>query len=428
LADYPFHYSNDELCVQSLPVRELAEQYGTPLFIYSEDRLNDNIRSLTSAAEKASKYWSVSYAVKANSNPELLRIIASHGLGASVVSGGELIAALRAGFPAKKITFDGPGKTTEEIALAINSGIKAIVVESEQELAVIADEASLLGTVAPVVLRVNPHVDAKTHPYISTGLLENKFGIDINEGIRIILGNDFESVKIVGLHAHIGSQITELDPFLEAAESLASLVKELREEHDITFDFIGLGGGQGVRYHNVITDSRLPDDDNTSEDNIPSHDEYFSRIAHIFNGLAVDLVCEPGRAIIADTCVLAANVLYTKSNSRRTFAIVDAAMNDLIRPSLYKAFHQIVPTTIDGERAIVTTSVVGPICETGDFFALDRELQELDRGDHIVIACAGAYGFALSSNYNLRPRAAEILVSGNSHRIIRERQTVQDII
>ncbi|HYM20653.1 MAG TPA: diaminopimelate decarboxylase, partial [Candidatus Kapabacteria bacterium] len=402
---YQFFYSGDDLFIESFTVQELASAYGTPIFIYSEARLRENIHSLKNAAARTGKRWNVSYAVKANSNQELLRIIASEGLGASVVSGGELIAALRAGFPANKITFDGPGKTTDEIILAIKSNIKAIVVESEQELNAIGREAKKLSITVNVVLRVNPHVDAKTHPYISTGLLENKFGIDVNEAAKIVAHSRLPSVKIVGLHAHIGSQITELSPFSEAAESLAEVTKQLRDQHGAIFEFIGLGGGQGVRYHNVITDPRLPNDTDESEKNIPLPDEYFNALTKIFDGIDIELIVEPGRAIIADTCILVTNVLYTKSNSHRRFAIVDAGMNDLIRPSLYKAYHQIVPVRI-GARIIQTMSIVGPICETGDFFAQDREFQSVERGENLAIMCAGAYGFALSSNYNLRPRAA----------------------
>ncbi|MBS1903147.1 MAG: diaminopimelate decarboxylase [Bacteroidetes bacterium] len=423
-----FYYRNDELYCEKVRIAEVAEEFGTPVFVYSASRLKENILGLLSAADAASGRWRVSYALKANSNPEILKVIASFGLGASVVSGGELLIALRSGFPADSITFDGPGKTEQEIRLALDNNIKAIVVESEQELETIADIAAEREKLARVYIRVNPHVDAKTHPYISTGLLENKFGIALEEAEPLIAGCNYPWVKLVGLHSHIGSQITESEPFAEAASSIADFVRLLQSKYGIVISEVDLGGGIGIPYHGVVRDARLPVDTASGNSDVPEFATYFEKASAPFAGLQVELTTEPGRAIIADTCALVSTVLYTKKNSARTFAIVDAAMNDLLRPSLYGSYHQIVPATIDPTRQHTVTSVVGPICETGDFLALDRELLSLRPKDTIAVLCAGAYGYALSSNYNLRPRAAEVIVFGSESEIIRDRETIEDIL
>ncbi len=428
MTPYPFSYSaQGELFCESIAVSSLAQEYGSPLFVYSKARLEHNISTIKEAATRSSRAWDLSYAVKANSNPVILQMIASAGFGASVVSGGELLAALKAGFPAEQISFDGPGKTRVEIELAIIKNIKAIVVESQQELELIASIASTLGTKAKVMIRVNPHVDAKTHPYISTGLLENKFGIDINDVPKMLAGFHSDMVSVIGLHMHIGSQLLDIAPYVEAARSIRAVTDLLRTQQGLTLSYLNLGGGQGIQYHNVISDQRLKEHSNQTSDSI-SFDEFFTKTSELFEGLGVKLCIEPGRAIVGDSCVLLSEVLYTKANPKRTFAIVDAAMNDLIRPSLYKAYHQIVPANISEQRDWITTSIVGPICETGDFFALDRTFYSVRSGEYIAICCAGAYGFVLSSNYNLRPRAAEVLVDGDSVSVIRRRQTIEEII
>ena len=430
---FPFFYkasntSTEVLFCEGLDISEIARQFGTPVFVYSKQRLLDNINAFKNAAENTRHPWKISYALKANSNIELLRIISAQNVGVSVVSGGELQAALKAGFPPEQITFDGPGKTDSEIDLALRTKIKAIVVESLQELEVIRQQAIALDIMAPVYIRINPHVDAKTHPYISTGLLENKFGIDIDQVFDLIKTYQSPSLDIIGLHSHIGSQITELEPFIEAAESIKHLIIKLQQEATVNIKYIDLGGGRGIQYHNIITHPSLPFEKNTKDVGIPTHEKFLNSIATVFNGMDIELTVEPGRAIIGDACILVSKVLYTKSNTKRTFVIVDAAMNDLIRPSLYGAYHQIVPLTITENQETQLASVVGPICETGDFLALDRDLPRMKRSNMLAIMCTGAYGFSLSSNYNLRPKAAEVLVDGSSVKIIRQRQTIEDIL
>lgn len=433
MQQFPFFYqalntSTDVLFCEDLDISEIANQFGTPLFIYSKQRLLNNINAFKNAAHNTGHPWKISYALKANSNIELLRIISAQNVGASVVSGGELQAALKTGFPAEQITFDGPGKTDSEIDLALRAKIKAIVVESSQELEVVRQQAISLGIVARVYIRINPHVDAKTHPYISTGLLENKFGIDIDQVFDLVKAYQSMSLDVIGLHTHIGSQITELAPFVEAAESIKHLIIKLQQEAFVNIKYLDLGGGRGIQYHNIITHPNIRFENDKEDANMPSHEEFLNSITNVFNGMDIELTVEPGRAIIADTCILVSKVLYTKSNTKRTFVIVDAAMNDLIRPSLYGAYHQIVPLTITANQEIQLASVVGPICETGDFLALDRDLPTMNRDDMLAVMCAGAYGFSLSSNYNLRPKAAEVLVDGSSVKNIRQRQIIEDIL
>ncbi|HET9137489.1 MAG TPA: diaminopimelate decarboxylase [Candidatus Kapabacteria bacterium] len=426
--EFPFYYEDGELYGESLAISTLAEEFGTPLFVYSKRHISDTIATIKTTAKESNGNWNISYAVKANSNSEILKLIASEGLGASVVSGGELVAALKAGFPASKITFDGPGKTKEEILLALRSKIKAIVVESEQELELISREAAQLGVVAQVLIRVNPHIDAKTHPYISTGLLENKFGIDIVEAEALIDRFSSNSVSIIGLHTHIGSQISELLPFEETAASLADVIKRNHSSGKKTLTHINVGGGRAIAYHDRVKHPKLASDPDPKEDLIPSYTEYFNKLTAIFQNTGVELTVEPGRSIIGESCLLLSKVLYTKANSKRSFVIGDAAMNDLLRPSLYRAYHQIVPVSINVARALQTTSVVGPICETGDFLAHDRMLPAFEPNEYFAVLCAGAYGYALSSNYNLRPRAAEVLIDGDFATVIRKRETIEEIL
>ncbi len=433
MSHFPFFYqrsntSGEVLFCEDLDISEIADQFGTPLFVYSKQRLLNNINAFKKAAVDTGHPWKISYALKANSNIELLKIISAQNVGASVVSSGELQAALKAGFPPEQITFDGPGKTDSEIDLALRTKIKAIVVESAQELEVVRQHAIALDVVAPIYIRINPHVDAKTHPYISTGLLENKFGIDIDQVFELIKTNQTPGLDIIGLHTHIGSQITDFTPFVDAAKSIKDLITKLQEETSVNLKYLDLGGGRGIQYHNIITHPNIPFESDAKDSSIPTHQEFFDSITKVFEGMDIELTIEPGRAIIADTCILVSKVLYTKSNTMRTFLIVDTAMNDLIRPSLYGAYHQIVPLSISDNLEIQLASVVGPICETGDFMALDRDLPTMNRSDMLAIMCAGAYGFSLSSNYNLRPKAAEVLVDGSSVRIIRKRQTIEDIL
>ncbi len=419
---------HSKLYCEDVSLAKLASEFGTPLYVYSQAQLLDNFRSFNQSISKSSKKNYVSYAVKANSNPELLKLLASEGAGASVVSGAELLIALRCGIDPKKITFDGPGKTDEEITFALNSNIFAIDVESLQELHVVNDIAGKLSIKGPICIRVNPHVDAKTHPYISTGLSENKFGIaidDSSEAYRI--ANSLPNIEIIGIHCHIGSQITDLSVFKEAAESIVKFVIMLKEEEHISLKHINFGGGQAVEYHNAIRHPLLPE---SSEANskILSFEDITKAVMPILMESGCTINVEPGRSIVANSGVLISKVLYTKSNGKKNFVIIDAGMNDLIRPSLYHAYHQIVPLSLQINSSQNIVDVVGPICETGDFLAQDREMPVVDRGDHLSIMCTGAYGYVLASNYNLRAKAAEILVDGNSYKIIREREQIEDII
>jgi diaminopimelate decarboxylase len=416
-----------QLYCENIPVSELASQFGTPLYVYSQKQLLANFKAFDKAIKKTSSRNSVSYAIKANSNLEILRLLSAAGAGASVVSGGELIAALKAGFDPNGITFDGPGKTDDEILLALRSNIFAIDIESIQELSVVNALAQSVGKKARICIRVNPHVDAKTHPYISTGLAHNKFGIPFENAFSAYRkAKEYPNIEIIGLHSHIGSQITELSPFIEAAESIVEFVQALKVNEGIALEHINFGGGQAVEYHNVI--SAPSSVENGIRSHIPTFEEFVNAVIPILTQTGCSINIEPGRAIIANACALITKVLYTKSNGDKHFVIVDAAMSDLMRPSLYQAYHEIVPLVFDENTQSKKVDVVGPICETGDFLAQDRSLPDIDRGGMLAVLCAGAYGYVLASNYNLRPRAAEVLIDGSSSKIIREREQVEDII
>ena len=424
---YKDHSAHFELYCEDVPLAKLASEFGTPLYVYSQAQLLFNFRSFNQSIAISSKDNYVSYAVKANSNPEILKLLASEGAGASVVSGAELLVALRSGIDPKKITFDGPGKSDEEITFALQSNIFAIDVESLQELQVVNDIAGELNIKAPICIRVNPHVDAKTHPYISTGLSENKFGIAIDDSIEAYrIANALPNIEIVGIHCHIGSQITDLSVFIEAAESIELFVRKLKINEGITLRHINFGGGQAVEYQNAIRHHLLPESIKGKAE-ILSFEDITKAVMPILMKTGCTINVEPGRSIVANSGVLISRVLYTKSNGKKNFVIIDAGMNDLIRPSLYHAFHQIVPLSLQTNSPQNIVDIVGPICETGDFLAQDRIMQAVNRGDLLSIMCTGAYGYVLASNYNLRAKAAEVLVNGSSYRIIRERERIEDI-
>jgi len=422
---YSFVYTNDRLYCEDVPLDTLAEEFGTPLYVYSASEIRSNIRQFREALKAENSRHSLSYALKANSNFEILRLIRNEDVGADVVSGGELAAALDAGFPADRVTFAGAGKRDDEILQGINQNILAFDVESDEELSVINELAGKAGRAARISIRVNPDVDAHSHPYISTGMSHNKFGIPIADAMRVyIRAAQLPNIEITGVHSHIGSQITSAAPFSEAAASIADLVKRLHSE-GITLAHVNFGGGYGVQYHNVVRHPLLHDASEASENSfLPS--ELLQHIFPIFRETGCPLIIEPGRSIIANAGVLLTRVLYRKQNSAKHFTIVDAAMNDLIRPCLYHAYHQIVPLNLR-ETETITTDVVGPICETADFLARDRAMPMTQRSDLLAVMSAGAYGYALSSNYNMRPRAAEILVEGKTFRCIREREKVADL-
>lgn len=418
-----FRYQEHELFCEDVALTELAEEFGTPLYVYSRSQILRNYRAVD--APLADIDHLVCYALKANSNHSLLKLLAAEGAGADVVSGGELHLALDAGFAPEKITFAGVGKRDDEIEFAINTGVASISAESSQELQVISLLALRLGKTARVSVRVNPDIDAQSHPYITTGLRQNKFGIPSEQVLEVFkYAATLPQVEIKGVHAHIGSQITKVEPFAEAAKSLVETVKLLRDA-GFAISHIDLGGGFGIQYVNVVAREGLPLETELAAP--PPLHHFVEAVLPALRESQCTVWLEPGRSIAANAGVLLTKVLYVKENGTKKFVVVDAGMNDLLRPSLYGAYHQIVPlnlTTYEHEKV----DVVGPICETGDFLARDRVLSKVKRDDYLAVMTAGAYGFSLASNYNARFRPAEILVNGDKVRIIRERETIDDLM
>lgn len=405
-----FQYKNEQLYVEDLPVKQLAEEFGTPLYIYSRATLERHWHAFDSALGKHPHL--ICYAVKANSNIGILNVMAKLGSGFDIVSQGELERVLAAGGDASKVVFSGVAKSRAEIMRALEVGIRCFNVESVAELHHINQIAGEMGKIAPISLRVNPDVDAHTHPYISTGLKENKFGVSVDEAREVYkLAATLPHVKITGMDCHIGSQLTELQPFLDATDRLIRLIEQLKED-GITLKHLDLGGGLGVTY----TDER------------PPHPSDYA--AALLNKLKdykdLEIILEPGRAIAANAGILVAKVQYLKSNESRNFAITDTGMNDMIRPALYEAYMNIIEIdrTLEREKAIY--DVVGPVCETSDFLGKQRELA-IAEGDYIAQRSAGAYGASMSSNYNSRPRTAEVLVDGNKAHLIRRRENLSEL-
>lgn len=405
-----FVYHSGELYCESLPIRVLVEKFGTPLYVYSAKTIRRHFRVFDSAFSEIDHL--TCYSVKANSNIGILALLAQEGAGADIVSGGELYRAIKAGIPPKKIVFSGVGKTPEEIEFALKEGILLFNVESGQELETLGEIAKRLKIRAPFALRANPDVDPKTHPYISTGLRKNKFGVPEEEVIPLYLkAKENPYLEPLGIDAHIGSQLTTVSPFVDALKRLRKLWEELTS---LGFElrYIDIGGGLGIPYENE--EPPLPDD-------------YSKAILEVLKGLPVSLILEPGRVIVGNAGILVTKVLYTKSNREKNFIIVDAGMNDLIRPALYQAYHKIIPV-VDREEEEIVADVVGPVCESGDFFARDRKIKRVRQGDLLAIMSAGAYGFVMSSNYNSRLRPAEVLVDGDQFFLIRKRETLDDLI
>lgn len=417
-----FRYQDNELFCEDVPLSELAEEFGTPLYVYSKNQIVENFRSIE--APLAGTDHVVCYALKANGNLFLLKLLAHEGAGADVVSGGELHQALKAGFPPEKITFAGVGKREDEIEYALKSNIFSLNAESPQELQLISLIALRLQTKARVALRINPDIDAQSHPYITTGLKQNKFGISAEEALNVFqYAASLPAIEVIGVHTHIGSQITKVEPFVDAARFVAGLTAKLREAN-INIQHVDFGGGFGVQYLNAIRHEALPGEADNSAP--PGLGEFIEAVLPTLKETGCSLWFEPGRSIVANAGVLLTKVLYTKENGAKKFVVVDAGMNDLLRPSLYNAYHQIVPLkieTYEHERV----DVVGPICETGDFFARDRMLLKARRNDYLCILTTGAYGFSSTSNYNARPRPAEIMVNGEKVRVIRERETLEQL-
>lgn len=405
-----FQYKNEQLYVEDLPVKQLAEEFGTPLYIYSRATLERHWHAFDSALGEHPHL--ICYAVKANSNIGILNVMAKLGSGFDIVSQGELERVLAAGGEASKVVFSGVAKSRVEIMRALEVGIRCFNVESIAELHRINQIAGKMGKVAPISLRVNPDVDAHTHPYISTGLKENKFGVSVDEAREVYkLAATLPHVKITGMDCHIGSQLTELQPFLDATDRLIRLMEQLKED-GITLKHLDLGGGLGVTY---------------TDETPPHPSDYATALLNKLKDYEdLEIILEPGRAIAANAGILVAKVQYLKSNESRNFAITDTGMNDMIRPALYEAYMNIIEIdrTLGREKAIY--DVVGPVCETSDFLGKQRELA-IAEGDYIAQRSAGAYGASMSSNYNSRPRTAEVLVDGNKAHLIRRRENLSEL-
>ncbi len=410
-----FEMRRGEMHCEGVPLRRIADAVGTPVYVYSHATLSHHYRVFDEAF--AAMPHIICYSVKANPNGSVIRTFTSMGSGADIVSGGELHRALAAGAPPAKIVYSGVGKQVWEIEEALRRGILMFNVESREELETIDAVAGRLRKKAPISIRVNPDVDPKTHPYISTGLRKNKFGIHIDQAVEdYAWAARRRHIEVVGVDCHIGSQLTDVSPFVDAAERVRALVDRLLRKK-LPIRYVDVGGGLGITYSD-----ELP----------PRPRQYAEAVVRAFAGLDVTLVLEPGRVLVGNAGVLLSRVLYTKASrpsdgaGEKRFVIVDAAMNDLARPSLYGSYHAIAPAVKRARRKVVA-DVVGPICESGDFLAKDRELPAVSSGDLIAVMSAGAYGFSMSSTYNSRPRAAEVLVSGSRFEVVRERETLRDL-
>lgn len=422
---HSFHYENGSLHCEGVDLGRLADEHGTPLYVYSTATILDHYRRL--AAGMSSLDCEICYATKANSNLAVLNLLAKEGAGFDIVSGGELFRVERAGGDPGKCTFAGVGKTREEIRYALEKGIYCFNAESEAEVEMIDRVAGEMGVTAPVALRVNPNVDAKTHKYISTGKSENKFGIDF-EVIREAYARAaaLPNIRIRGLQMHIGSQLTSVSPFVEAVKKVSPLVEELKAEYGI--EFFSIGGGIGIVYEDSLASGQCQWWEGDEEESPLTIEEYAKNLVPLLEPLGLKIVLEPGRFMVGNAGVLLTEVLYEKRGSAKTFEIVDAAMNDLIRPALYQGHHDIVPVRQPGGSEREPVDIVGPVCESGDFFAQDRELPPLEAGDRIALLSAGAYGFVMASNYNTRPFPAEILVDGEVAHVIRPRQSWEELV
>ncbi len=405
-----FQYKADELYCEEVPVRLIVEKTGTPCYIYSLATLSHHFTTFDSAFTNVAHL--ICYSVKANSNIAILKLFGSMGGGVDIVSGGELYRARRAAIPPDRIVYSGVGKTVEEIDFALREKILMFNIESTQELEQINRRAEAMGTKASISLRVNPDIDPNTHPYISTGMKRNKFGISADSALRACeKAKNLKSIEIVGLDCHIGSQLTDVAPFVDALRRLRSLIDRLRQT-GFHIRYLDLGGGLGIVY-----DQEAP----------PQPHEYARALLGELENIDCTLIFEPGRVIVGNAGVLVTKVLYTKRNQAKNFVITDGAMNDLIRPSLYGSYHYIQPVLRSlNETEIV--DVVGPICESGDFLAKDRGLPMPAAGDYLAVMSAGAYGFSMSSNYNSRPRVPEVLVKGGQYFVIRQRETWEDLV
>ncbi len=401
-------YKGEELYLEGVSLKALAEDFGTPLYVYSGSYIRDRIKAYRKAFPEAL----ICYAVKANFNPHIVALVKEEGAGADIVSGGELFISLKAGIEPSKIVYAGVGKTVKELEYAISSEILMFNVESLMELEVLDELAGKLGKKARIAIRVNPDVDPKTHPYISTGMKKSKFGVDIKTAKKEYEhARKLKNLQVVGIHCHIGSQILDVSPYIEASQKVVELYYDLiKDGFDI--QYLDVGGGLGIKYK--------PEQSN------PEPSDLAEAILPLVKEVKAKIILEPGRSVVGNAGILLTQVQFIKDKGHKHFVIVDAGMNDLVRPAMYEAYHHIVPVERK-YRPYIKTDVVGPICETGDFLALDRELQAVERGEYLAVLSAGAYGFAMSSHYNVRPRACEVLVEKGKYRVIRQREDYQYI-
>ena len=410
-----FEYRNGEMFAEAVPLKQIAREVGTPAYVYSLATLKRHFKVFNEAF--AGVRHIVCFSVKANSNLALLRAFAKEGSGFDIVSGGELFRVLKVGADPKKVVFSGVGKKKEEIEYALNSGILMFNVESEQELLTLNEIASAIGKPAPISLRVNPDVDPQTHPYISTGMKKAKFGVDIKKSLDTYRkAISLKNIEVVGVDCHIGSQLTSITPFVDALAKVREyldrvLAGEMKKE-GAQIRYLDLGGGLGINYH---------------DETPPLPDEYAKAIIEGLEGLDVTLILEPGRVIVGNAGILLTEVQYIKETDTKKFVIVDGGMNDLIRPALYGSYQAIQPV-IENKAQKIVVDVVGPICESGDFFAKDREIPRPQRGDLLAVMSAGAYGFTMASNYNSHPKPPEVLVDGEQYHVVRKRESFEDLV
>jgi diaminopimelate decarboxylase len=407
-----FEYRQGELYCEDVPISRIAKELGTPCYVYSHATLTRHYRAYDSAFKNIPHV--IAFAMKANSNLAILRLMAKEGSGADIVSGGELFRALKAGVPASKIVFAGVGKSADEIRDALNADILMFNVESAAEIHAINEVAASVGKKARIALRINPDVDPKTHPYISTGMKKSKFGIAADRALEEYkMASSLSHIDVVGVHAHIGSQLTDVTPFVDSLKKVVTLIDTLKGR-GINIRYLNIGGGLGITY---------------DEEKPPLPQDLSDAVLPLVQNLGLTLVMEPGRVIVGNAGILVTKAMYLKEGETKSFVIVDAAMNDLIRPSLYGAYHEIRPVDeTAGHRAKHQMDIVGPVCESGDFLAKDRSLAAVKPGELMAVMSAGAYGFVMASNYNSRPRVPEVLIKGNEIHVIRARETYDDLI
>lgn len=408
---HDFQYQGNELYCEEVPLRQIVEQVGSPCYIYSHRTLIRHFQAFEEAFKTIPHL--VAFAMKANSNIAVLRVLAREGCGADIVSGGELFRALKAGISPQKMVFAGVGKSEAEIQYALKSNILMFNVESPDELQYINTVAGALGMRARVALRINPDIDPQTHPYISTGLKKSKFGIRSDRALEEFeIAKHLPHIEVVGVHKHIGSQLTKINPFVDALKKILELIGTLQSK-GFNIQYLNIGGGLGITY---------------SDETPPHPKDLAQAISPLLSTIKCHLIMEPGRSIVGNAGILVTKVLYNKDAETKRFVIVDAAMNDLLRPSLYEAHHDILPVMKNESLPVNTVDVVGPICESGDFLAKDRKMGSVKQGDLLAVMSAGAYGFTMSSNYNSRPRVPEVLVKGKEIMVIRKRESFEDLI